>query len=375
MSIKPWLTAISITLVLIASLGFVKFSQIQAAIAFGESFPEPSATVNSSVAVSTVHTETFTAIGSIKARKIMSVQNEYAGVITSVGFEPGQRVEQGQILLILDSQIEQSQLQAAKAREALAKATTQRLQKLLAEDRISIEQVDQAVAELAVSEAEVAQLRAIISKKVIRAMFSGYTGLDQYQVGQLLDKNTAITELIGLDDWVWVDFDVPQTLTQPTIGEQVNVNLKHNLAGDTLSQKAKIIAKSQALDSHSRQQRYRALLNNAAGHYFHNQVTSVTVELNRKTAVSVPSSAISRNHFGNFVYTLVRDAEGDFRAQANIVELGPRRADQQLVLSGIQEGDVVATDGAFKLKQDLLVFTQSVTAQTNAGQTSFKGSK
>ncbi|MEO0367222.1 MAG: efflux transporter periplasmic adaptor subunit, partial [Pseudomonadota bacterium] len=49
MRLRPWLYAVGGCLILVVVLGFVKFTQIRAAIAFGESFPEPSETVQTTI--------------------------------------------------------------------------------------------------------------------------------------------------------------------------------------------------------------------------------------------------------------------------------------------------------------------------------------
>jgi membrane fusion protein (multidrug efflux system) len=46
MSLFRWLVAIVICLAVFAGLGLIKYNQVMAAIAFGESFPEPSETVH-----------------------------------------------------------------------------------------------------------------------------------------------------------------------------------------------------------------------------------------------------------------------------------------------------------------------------------------
>ncbi|HBO93077.1 MAG TPA: efflux transporter periplasmic adaptor subunit, partial [Gammaproteobacteria bacterium] len=48
--------------------------------------------------------------------------NELAGEITRVGFESGASVRQGQVLLQLDTAVEEANLQAAQARLELAQS-------------------------------------------------------------------------------------------------------------------------------------------------------------------------------------------------------------------------------------------------------------
>ncbi|MCF2858412.1 efflux RND transporter periplasmic adaptor subunit [Pseudoalteromonas sp. SMS1] len=356
MNMKRWLSAIFIVLVVIASLGFIKFKQVQAAIAFGESFPEPSASVKSTYAQATEHTNYVKVVGQLHAKQTITVRNEYSGLITFVGFNPGDIVEAEQVLLKLDTSIDEANLRAASARVKLAQSTYQRVVKLLAQKRISPDEVDKAEADVSVAQADVQNLEALIAKKTIRAPFAGQTSLDQYQAGQFIDVNTPITSLIGLDETIWVDFQVPQTLTQPRLGSTVNITFIQ--AEQSRTHTAKVIAKTPSLDIDSRQQSYRAILANPNNQYSHNQMATVLVPTEYIQAVSVPTNAITRSHFGEFVYVLEKDAQQNWRAKPIKVTLGDKVKDHQIVLSGLNGGEFIASEGAFKLKDNLLVYIE-----------------
>lgn len=354
MKFSRWLSALLIIIIVIGSLGFIKFNQIQAMIEFGESFPEPSASVKSTYVKPISHTQTTKVIGEIHATQYLTVSNEYPGSITFVGFKPGEQVAQSQVLLKLDTQLEEANLAAANARLTLAQSTYQRLSKLLSQKRISQDEVDKAIADVAITKAEVANINSIIDKKTIRAPFAGHVSLDQYQVGQLLDANSQITTLVGLDDTIWVDFSVPQSLPLMTIGDSVNVSVNGENA---MAINATIIAKTPSIDAQSRQQGYRALIKNQNKQFSHNQMVTVYVPTQQLNALVVPTNAITRSHFGHFVYRLTKDEQQNWRAEPTQVTLGNKIGDQQIILSGLSEGEFIASEGAFKLKEKMLVYT------------------
>ncbi|PCK31496.1 efflux RND transporter periplasmic adaptor subunit [Pseudoalteromonas piscicida] len=358
MNIKRWLVATVIILIVITTLGFVKFTQIQAAIAFGESFPEPSASVKSTYVTTTEHVESVKVVGQLHAKRTVTISNEYPGLVTYVGFKPGEQVEANQVLLRLDSSIDEANLQAAKARVKLAKSTYQRVAKLLEQKRISPDEVDKAEAEVAINQAEVKRLTRLIEKKTIRAPYAGQTGLEQYQIGQLLDANSEITFLVGLDESMWVDFKIPQTLPQPKLGDTVTVAIANANTQFT----ARVQAKTPTVDVASRQQNYRAELPNFNGALSHNQMVMVNVPTEVVSAAVVPTNAITRNHFGEFVYVLEKDESQNWRAKPVKVTLGNKVDDHQLVLSGLTGGEFIASEGAFKLQENLLVYTDQVAA-------------
>lgn len=362
--IKRWFTSLVIVLTVIVSLGFVKFQQIQAAIAFGESFPEPSASVNSALTESLSYAKSAKLVGQLRATQEMVVRNEFAGEITYVGFMPGELVPKGKLLMRIDTSIDEADLQAAKSRLKLAHLTYERVKKLLAQNRISEDEVDTAEAEISVAKAEVRNLEIIIAKKNIKAQFAGRVGLNEYQTGELLPANSEITTLIGTGKDIWVDFAVPQTMPQPAISDVVAIEV---VARITDRVTAKVIAQDPFIDVGSRQQSYRAVLDNTGGKLQHNQLVSVYISEPERHVVVVPTNAIKRNHFGDFVYRLEQDEAQNWRAKAVKVELGEKIMDQQIILSGLGVGELIATEGAFKLQENLLVYTSSVASEGLGG--------
>ena len=355
MKIHRWLGAIFILAVVILGLGFIKFGQIQAAIAFAESFPEPSAAVKTDIAKATSYTKMTKVIGQVRATQSLVVSNEYPGSITYVGFAPGDVVKKDQVLLRINDSVEQADLAAAKAQLVLAKKSYKRMAKLLENDRISQDEVDRAQAQVQITKAQVDNLSSIIDKKRITAPFDGKVDLSNYQVGQFLDANSQITSLIGIEKEIWIDFSIPQTLPQLAIGEQVSVALT-SAGKQAQTQLAKVIAKHSSVDAASRQQGYRAIIDNQDGQFIHNQMINVYIPIIAQNAVLVPSNAITRSHFGEFVYQLEKDETGNFRAKPIKVTLGDKIHDKQVVVSGLFGGEFIATEGAFKLYEGILVY-------------------
>ncbi|BDX04824.1 efflux RND transporter periplasmic adaptor subunit [Planctobacterium marinum] len=361
MKIKAWILSIGLVSSVIAGLGFVKYSQVMAAIAFGESFPEPSASVQSTIVQVSQYRPISKVVGQLQSPKHLVVSNEYAGPITYVGFAPGDYVQAGEVLIEQDVALEKAELSAAQSRLRLAQVTLSRRVSLLKQNRASQGEVDEAEANVAVAQAEVSRLATIISRKTITAPFAGQVGLEQYQTGQLLAANTSLTTLVGQGDKIWVDFSIPQTQIQIATGDTVMI---HSAVANSQPISAKVMAREASVNANSRQLRYRAELDNTSNTLSHNQMVTVHVPGPAKQVVLVPVSAITRNHFGEFVYQLQKDAQQNWRAKPIKVELGPRQGEQQIVLSGLTGGEFIAAQGAFKLSEGLLVYTEQANSST-----------
>lgn len=359
MKLHRWFIAIFFIAITISGLGFFKFQQIQAAMDMAAAFPEPSATVNTHLTETSRYKPSYEVTGQVVATKIIDIQNELSGVIEQVNFAAGAVVEQGQLLLSQITAEEQAQLSSAKATLKLSKSNFIRMEKLLKSNKVSQQEFDRAAAELAIAKANITNLESVIDKKQIYAPFTGSVGLHSYQKGQFLAANTQITSLVGQGPEIWVDFQLAQTQTRLKIGDTVFVrSISHQSTAQL--KPAKIIAVNSQIKAKSRHLQYRAELSQGSQWLNHNEIVKVQIGEPSANVVLVPSSAIVRDHFGTFVYELIKDDNAQYRAKKVIINAGSRDGKQQIVLNGLGSGTLIATDGAFKLREGLLVYPKAL---------------
>src|ERR671910_3851634 len=108
--LKRMIAMLTVTLLIVAGLGFVKFQQIQTAIAQGASFQPPPEAVTTSVAEQIEWPETLSAIGSVAAVQGVTVSADLSGTVDRVAFDSGKAVRQGEVLVELDTRQERAQL-------------------------------------------------------------------------------------------------------------------------------------------------------------------------------------------------------------------------------------------------------------------------
>lgn len=338
-----------------AILAAYKVMQIRAAIAFGESFPEPVETVEVAVAQQVLWQPTVSATAEIVAQQDVALSNELPGRIVEVGFEPGARVAAGQLLVRFDTSEEQARLEAAKAQAELARLVLARNKKLLKTGAAAREAYDQALAQRNAALAEERAQRAIIAKKTLRAPFAAETGLHELAVGQYLDAATVITRLVGTGQAVWLDFTLPQQQARLKKGGIVQVFAPGLLDKPV---EATVIARDAWVDAQSRNVRYRAVIDRA-GELQPGAIVTVSVPFGEpRTVVRIPATAVRYDSFGASVFVLVADKADDSateRASRRGVTLGPQENKTMIVTAGLQPGERVAANGSFKLRDGVLV--------------------
>ena len=347
-------------LAITTGLAGIKYRQISAAIAFAQSFPEASETVKSARVSKATYRQSKRVMGEIVATKSVELVAEYAGVITEVNFDPGAEVSPGQVLLRLDTREEKSQLNGVKARAELAQKTLTRNESLNKKNLLSAQATDQARADLRIAMADASRLNVVIDKKTLRAPFHGRASLHEWHVGQFIQAGSTVTELVGISDTLWADFSVPQDVY--AIGVEARVWI--STAGLPHEVEAQVVASEPNVATRSRMVKVRAALQTQGAMFLPGAIINVRYEFGPKIDVaSVPATALKRDAFGLHVFTLTPDeAQPDRAFRAHRVEVDVVAIDNELayIRSALPTGSLVAADGAFKLREGLLVFTAPI---------------
>jgi membrane fusion protein, multidrug efflux system len=355
--LKRMIGMLTVTMVIVAGLGFVKFQQIQTAIAEGAAFQPPPEAVTTVVAQQEEWPVTLGAIGTTAAVQGVTVSADLAGMVERVLFDSGRAVRAGDILAVLDTRQEQAQLAAVEARRELARVTFERVQELLNQKVISKAEFDRATADLQQSEAQLGEIRAVIQRKTIRAPFSGVLGIRQVNLGQYLAGGDPLVTLQSLNP-IYVNFGVPQqSAGQIPVGRVVKIT-SADVGG--LEWQGRVTALDSIVDETTRNIQVQATLPNPDGKLRPGMFVQTEVVVGpSRSVVVLPASAINYAPYGDSVF-VVTDIKGEdgktFRGvRQKLVKLGPARGDQVAVLTGVEPGEEVVTSGLFKLRNGAAV--------------------
>jgi membrane fusion protein (multidrug efflux system) len=358
---------VTILVAIVATLGFVKFRQIQVAIAQGAAFQPPPEAVTTIIAAREQWPATLSVIGTIAAVQGVTVSADLPGIVERIQFESGRAVREGDVLVVLDTRQERAQLQAVEAQRDLARVDFGRMQGLLNERVVSRAEYDRATAEHRQTEARVAETVAVIERKQIRAPFSGIVGIRQVDLGQYLSAGDPVVSLQSLHP-IYVNFGVPQqAVGQMTPGREVRMT-SNDLGGATFT--GRITAIDSIVDEATRNVQVQATLSNPEGKLRPGMFVQTEVVLGaNRPVIALPASAISYAPYGDSVF-IVTDLKGpDGRAYRGVrqqfVKVEGARGDQVGVVSGVQPGDEVVTSGVFKLRNGAAVLVNNKVQPAN----------
>ncbi len=338
---KSLLRAALIALAVVVLLFVFKF--ILMAIFGGGGFIPPTDSVNASKAFVRDWRTKITSSGTITPELGVTVRAEEAGLVEEILFESGEAVKVGQVLARLDRSVELADLVGAEAELKNATAQYSRAKYLLNTKSISKSEFDLSQSSAKAAAAKVDSLKAKIERKEIRALFSGKAGRRLVSKGEYLSVGQPIVELHS-EDLFYIDFSVPQRFVN-----LLKVGLPLEITSDLWSGVVNGVIQSvnPNIEPETRQVSVRGVLQTGGKAGLFVGVTVITEE--GQNLITIPTSSVSFAPFGDSVFVLEDEQNGIYTAKQKTVRLGQREGDQIAVISGIDEGELVVSSGAFKL--------------------------
>ena len=352
MKTKPILVAAAILIGILLAVGGVKFFQIRALIASGESGGRPPETVSTAVVEADDWVRSVESVGSVRPVQGADLSVETSGIVSKIHFENGAEVRAGDLLLELDSTAEQANLRAAEAEAELARTVFDRTKSLRTTNAVPQSELDSAAAQLRKAQAAVEQWRAEIAKKQLHAPFDGRLGIREANVGQFVNNGDKIVPLQSLDP-MFVDFLLPQQLL-PAVAAGQRIVLRTDAApgrefGGVLT------AVNSEIDPVTRNIRLQGTLDNPDGALRPGMFARVEVfQGGADRVLRIPLTAVFRASYGDSVFVVVektgKDGAKEMVAEQRFIRTGRAVGDFIAVVDGLSEGDTVVSAGAFKLR-------------------------
>jgi len=337
-------------------IGFIQFRQKMIENYFA-TMPRPVMTVTATPAALRDWQALVPAVGTLQAVNGVDVSSSMAGLVREIGFQSGQSVRRGQRLVLLDTEVERSDLKSAEAELALARISFERTRTLLRSDTVSQSALDKAEAELRVKQARVAGLEAQIGKKAIDAPFEGTLGVRKVDLGQYLQPGQAIVNLQDLSRML-CDFSVSQKdLGVVAVGQTVRMTTDA-WPGETFT--GTIAAVEPQVEARTGMVAVQASFPNPDRRLRPGMFARIEIARSETARViAVPVSAVAYALHGDAVF-VVREGAGEGgktvrSVERIVVELGERRDGLVVVKAGVAVGDLVVTSGQVKLENGSLV--------------------
>lgn len=310
--------------------------------------------------------------GRLAAVNSVQIKPQVSGQITNVYFRDGQSVEQGQLLLQIDTRLFEAerdralaQLETAKSQVDLAESDYNRAKELYDKKAISQRtfdsrknQLESAKNAVVTAKANLNQAEVNLDYANIKAPISGRVSRLELTLGNLVQAgpNAPVLTTIVSNKKIYVDFEIDdQTYIKHIHGAVKNgidnqeVPVEVQLVGHPRPYKGVVHSFDNQINPSTGTIRVRAILDNSDGNLLPGmfaQVKMATPGSNRE--IIIPNSAVGIDQDRRFVYVVENN-----KTQYREVKLGQRIGENsQVVTSGLKDGEKIVAAGVNQLSSN-----------------------
>ncbi len=317
-------------------------------------------------------------LGTVQPYNSALVNARVSGLLQEVRFKEGDDVKKGDVLAVIDPRAFQAQYDQAVAKKMQDTAQLQNAQILLARDAQLLKQnvIDQQTYDT--QRYLVAQLQGTVQADEaneqfektqldwtqITAPFSGRAGVryvdvgNQVTVGASSANGSAQIVVINQVQPIFVSFTLPQQdlpqLREPLIAHKTLEVIALDRNNKTILSKGTLSVIDNQIDTATATVKLKAVFANDDYNLWPGQFVNVRILVNEiPDSVVVPSEAVQLGPNGSYVYVV----GADNKAQMRVVKPGATEAGMTRIESGLKAGEMVVTDGQYRLQPNSLVTT------------------
>lgn len=301
------------------------------------------------------------ALGTVTAMASVAIKTRVDSEIIGVHFADGARVKQGEVLFTLDSRQIQADIKrveaiiaGAEAQLEQAQRDVQRYTELVARNATTLVTLNNAQTQVNISRATAESNKATLqSLKVqlefctIRAPISGRIGTASVKVGNLVRQADPLPlATINQVAPIYVSFAIPQR-TLPDVRQALTAEtatVEAAIAGTDKRASGQVAVIENTVDPATGMVMIRAAMPNVDELLWPGTLVNAVLTLRTEQRITVPATALQQSQDGTFVFVVKNDV-----ANVRPVKLERTVDGIAAIESGIEDGDVVVTDGQLLL--------------------------
>jgi RND family efflux transporter MFP subunit len=343
--------------------------------------------------------------GTVVSVNTTELRSQVPGFVTGIFFKEGDVVQKGKVLYEIDKRKYVAAYQQAQANVLSAQANLVKAQKdidrynmLLKNDAIARQTVDQAdaafetgKANVAVAKAALESARTDLSYATITAPFSGRIGISQVRLGSQVTAGSTLLNTISAEHPIAVDVvvneqDIQRFYKLQQASSDTTFKLQLSDGVTTYNKPGKVLAIDRGVNNQTGTIKVRVQFPNEDD-VLKDGMSCVLKVLNNQSGnrVQIPYKAITEQMGEFFVFvskdtTFVDTTKNNEKTEALIakqhkVVLGPRVGTAVVIMSGIEPGDKVITEGFQRLRDGgkIILGDPSKTAAPGQGAPAAQG--
>jgi membrane fusion protein, multidrug efflux system len=311
----------------------------------------------------------LTGLGTVQAYNSVLVKSRVDGQIVKINFSEGRDVRAGDVLIEIDPRPFEAALNQAQANKLKdeaqldnARLDLDRLTRLVTTNAVSKQQVDTARALVGQLDATVKADQALIDMArtqldytKIRSPIDGRAGTRLIDMGNMIRAtDTAGIVTINQLNPIFVNFALPADSLPPVRARakdgDISVVAQDSNLIDLATGTLTVI--DNQVNAATGAITYKATFANKDDVLWPGQFVNVRVELDiRRDVLALPVRAVQQGPDGPFVFVVGPNR----RVEKRSIKLGPLSKTTAIVDAGLQPGEMVVTDGQYRIQNGTVV--------------------
>ncbi len=316
--------------------------------------------------------EEYTA--NLEGQQNVEIRPKVDGFIQEIYVTEGQQVKKGQLLFKIETQSLNEDAAAAKANVNAAQVEVDRLKPLVERNIISNVQLETAKAKLAQAKAAYSSVATNAGYGTITSPVNGVVGSLPYRAGSLVSANNQMPLTTVSDSRVMHAYF--------SMNEKQMLNFARNFSGNTLeaklkntpevslilvdgseyAEKGKIITVNGLVNPATGTTEFKAAFPNTNAILRSGGSGVVRIPVQKDGAILVPQNAVIDMQGKKMIYVVGKDN----KVTPRIIETSTTAGKDYIVSSGLEQGEVIVTAGATKLKEGQEIIPQNQSAAAPA---------
>ncbi|MDA7634096.1 efflux RND transporter periplasmic adaptor subunit [bacterium] len=271
-------------------------------------------------------TDDIDTVSTLEANALVELAAQTSGRVTELKVSQGDRIEAGQLLVVLDQVQARAELAEQRARAATAKVDWEREEFLAKAGAASLRQRDSFRLKYIAAVEKVKALEANLSYSNLRSPTAGTVANVQVKVGDVVQQNQPFTSVVQ-NNILEAKVEVPAVYgDRLAIGQPVILSVPGTVKPLATSQIESI---DPQVNPQTQGLLVKALFNNADGKLRSGQRLRTRVQLKSGQQISVPFAAVTQTSGQSFVFRV-----GTF----SDLKANPGKADIERIGKGIERG-------------------------------------
>jgi membrane fusion protein (multidrug efflux system) len=276
--------------------------------------------------------------GTVEPYRVVDVPVEEDGRIAEILCDEGQQVQQGQVLLRLDTALMEAEFERAKAQADFDERTLERSRELLERGVLNKSQVEEAEAKAIVSGAVLEVAKTNLDRATVRAPLSGTLNALTMEVGEYVHKGNTVAQVVDVEKMKVIIHIPERDIHYVRLGTGIEMTVD---ALQRRSVRGQIAYISEIADPSTRTTRVEVDVDNRQKLLKSGMIARA--QFSRRVlrdVMMVPLSAVIPLEEGRIAYVA-----SNGRAEQREVELGMIRGTRVQVVKGLQAGDQLIVAG------------------------------